>query len=184
MSARNYFTYELKKVNKVVHRGYTNNLERREQEHQQQFPGSHIIQIGRAKSKKNCIEWDKKMHKEPVQEQSIESQVHEKDIDMAKSDGTWFSGADKLIAGSFFIVVLANLGALYQINSRATQDRIDLTSEIKIDRQLMVKSINDLRIETLAKYDKLQVELKQDREKNTDRYIKAMEKYYSLTKDD
>ena len=60
---RNYYTYEQKTGNKVNHRGITNDLDRREQEHQEQFPGSHIKQVGIAKTKEGALEWERRQDK-------------------------------------------------------------------------------------------------------------------------
>jgi predicted GIY-YIG superfamily endonuclease len=42
---RDTFKYHFKIGNKIVHSGITNDLERREQEHQQKWPGGHIKQV-------------------------------------------------------------------------------------------------------------------------------------------
>jgi len=44
---------------KIVHRGITNDLSRREQEHQQEFPGSKIKQIGLAVTRDSALEWER-----------------------------------------------------------------------------------------------------------------------------
>ncbi|MCY3883195.1 MAG: hypothetical protein OXG61_13885 [Chloroflexi bacterium] len=44
MAERDTYKYHLKKGNKVVHRGITNDLDRHQTEHQAQFPGAKIEQ--------------------------------------------------------------------------------------------------------------------------------------------
>ncbi|MGR3220581.1 MAG: GIY-YIG nuclease family protein [Candidatus Anammoxibacter sp.] len=56
---RNTFKYHQKVGNKIVHGGITNDLERREQEHQQKWPKSHISRIGRATTEEAAREWEK-----------------------------------------------------------------------------------------------------------------------------
>ncbi len=41
------YKYQFKIGNRIVHGGITNDLERREQEHQQKWPKGHIKQVGR-----------------------------------------------------------------------------------------------------------------------------------------
>lgn len=60
---RNITTYELRQGRKVVHRGITNNPERRESEHQEQFPNSKLTPVGRAKTKEGALEWEKGQNK-------------------------------------------------------------------------------------------------------------------------
>lgn len=57
---RNTYTYVFKVRNKIVHGGQTKDLEEREQEHQQQWSKGHIVQVGRKKTKKGALEWEKK----------------------------------------------------------------------------------------------------------------------------
>jgi len=54
------YRYHFKQGKKVVHRGITDDLERREREHQQKNPSGHIIQIGRRTSKEAALEWERK----------------------------------------------------------------------------------------------------------------------------
>ena len=55
--------YHYKKGNKIVHSGITNNLERREQEHENKWPGGHIKQVGRKTTEDAAREWEKKQKK-------------------------------------------------------------------------------------------------------------------------
>ena len=43
---RDTYKYDFKVGNKIVHRGITKDLDRREQEHQQKWPKGHIKQVG------------------------------------------------------------------------------------------------------------------------------------------
>ncbi|WP_420635829.1 hypothetical protein [Candidatus Palauibacter sp.] len=57
---RNTYKYEFKRGNKVVHSGITNDLERRESEHQRQ-PGwekGHIKQVGRRTTGERALRWE------------------------------------------------------------------------------------------------------------------------------
>ena len=59
MTNRNTYKYQQKIGNKVIHGGITNDLERREQEHQQKWPNSHIKQIGRRTTEEAARQWEK-----------------------------------------------------------------------------------------------------------------------------
>ena len=54
MAERDTYKYHLKDGGKVVHRGITNDLERRESEHQQEHPGTTISQVGRRTDPRRC----------------------------------------------------------------------------------------------------------------------------------
>ncbi len=56
---RDTYKYHLKSGKQVVHRGVTNNLSRREQEHQTEYPGAEIIQIGRKTTREAALEWER-----------------------------------------------------------------------------------------------------------------------------
>lgn len=58
MAERDTYKYHLKKGNKVVHRGITNDLERREAEHQGRLPGTKIEQIGRRTTRDAALKWE------------------------------------------------------------------------------------------------------------------------------
>ena len=45
--------------NRVVHGGITNDLERREADHQQRWPNSHITQVGRRTTPEAARQWEK-----------------------------------------------------------------------------------------------------------------------------
>lgn len=56
---RDTYKYHLKSGRPVVHRGITNNLSRREQEHQTKYPGSKIKQVGRRTTRQAALEWER-----------------------------------------------------------------------------------------------------------------------------
>ena len=56
---RNTKKYVFKNGNKIVHGGITNDLDRREEEHKQRWPGGHIKQVGRATTKEAALNWEK-----------------------------------------------------------------------------------------------------------------------------
>ena len=57
---RDWYTYQFKSVNKVLHGGITQDPERREKEHQREIdPNGHLKLIGRAKTEKGAREWEK-----------------------------------------------------------------------------------------------------------------------------
>ncbi len=62
MSNRNYYKYHFKVGNKIVHRGITNDLDRREEEHQQKWANGHITQQGNAVSKESALDWERDQH--------------------------------------------------------------------------------------------------------------------------
>lgn len=56
---RDTYKYQFKIGNKIVHGGITDDLERREDEHQQKWPSGHIRQIGRKTTEDVAREWEK-----------------------------------------------------------------------------------------------------------------------------
>ena len=56
---RDTYKYHYKIGNKIVHGGITNDLERREQEHQDKWPKGHIKQVGRRTTEEAAREWEK-----------------------------------------------------------------------------------------------------------------------------
>ncbi len=59
MSNRDTYKYHLKIGNKIVHRGITDDLDRREEEHQQKWPSGHIKQVGRRTTRDAALEWER-----------------------------------------------------------------------------------------------------------------------------
>lgn len=54
------YKYHLKVGKKVVHRGICCDLEDREMRHQQEFPGSRIVQVGRKTTRDAALKWERK----------------------------------------------------------------------------------------------------------------------------
>lgn len=60
---RDTYKYHYKRDNKIVKSGITEDLERREKEHQRKWPGGHIIQVGRRTTKEAAKAWEDKQKK-------------------------------------------------------------------------------------------------------------------------
>ena len=56
---RDTYKYQFKVGNKIVHGGVTNNLNRRESEHQQKWSEGHIKQVGRRTTEEAARNWEK-----------------------------------------------------------------------------------------------------------------------------
>lgn len=56
---RDTYKYHLKDGKRIVHRGITNDLSRREQEHQAEYPGVRIRQVGRRTTREAALEWER-----------------------------------------------------------------------------------------------------------------------------
>ncbi len=62
--ARNTYKYHFKTGSKIVHTGITSDLERREQEHKQNFGESgHIKQVGHATTRDAALKWESEQAK-------------------------------------------------------------------------------------------------------------------------
>ena len=59
MTKRNTYKYHFKDGNKVIHRGITNDPQRREGEHLQDFSGGHLKQIGRRTTRDAALKWER-----------------------------------------------------------------------------------------------------------------------------
>lgn len=57
--SRDTYKYQFKVGNKIVHGGITDDLERREGEHQQKRPKGHIKQVGRKTTEDAARQWEK-----------------------------------------------------------------------------------------------------------------------------
>jgi len=57
---RDQYKYQYKIGNKIIHGGITDDLERREQEHQKKWPKGHITQVGCRTTEEAAREWEKK----------------------------------------------------------------------------------------------------------------------------
>lgn len=58
MASRDTYKYHFKRGNKIVHSGITSDLERREQEHKQEWPDGHIFQVGRRTTEEAAKKWE------------------------------------------------------------------------------------------------------------------------------
>lgn len=58
MTERDTYKYVFKVGNRIMHGGKTNDLERREQEHQQEHPTGHIKQVGRKTTEEAARKWE------------------------------------------------------------------------------------------------------------------------------
>ena len=56
---RDTYKYHLKLGNKTVHRGITDDLNRRQQEHQQEFPGAVTRKIGNKTTREAALRWER-----------------------------------------------------------------------------------------------------------------------------
>ena len=62
--SRDTYKYHFKNGNKIVHTGITNDLDRREQEHQQNFGKSgHIKQVGNRTTRDAALKWESEQAK-------------------------------------------------------------------------------------------------------------------------
>ena len=60
MPRRDTYKYHFKKGNRIVHVGITEDLERREQEHQRHYGESgHISQVGKRTTKEAALAWER-----------------------------------------------------------------------------------------------------------------------------
>lgn len=59
LNSRDTYKYYFKIGNKIVHSGITNDLERREKEHQQKWSKGHILQVGRRTTEEAARKWEK-----------------------------------------------------------------------------------------------------------------------------
>ena len=57
---RDTYKYHIKRGNKILHTGITNDLRRREYEHQQKYDdnGVHIKQVGNRTTREAALEWE------------------------------------------------------------------------------------------------------------------------------
>lgn len=65
MAERDTRKYQVKQGRTVVHRGITYDLARREAEHQQDYPGSRIEQVGRRTTREAALKWEREGGKRP-----------------------------------------------------------------------------------------------------------------------
>jgi predicted GIY-YIG superfamily endonuclease len=58
MAERDTYKYVFKVGNKIIHGGITDDLERREQQHQQEHPKGHIKQVGHKTTEEAARKWE------------------------------------------------------------------------------------------------------------------------------
>ena len=56
---RETYKYHVKVGRKVVDGGITNDLERRQNDRRRQYPGSHLVQVGRRSTEEAARDWEK-----------------------------------------------------------------------------------------------------------------------------
>lgn len=56
---RDTYKYQFKQGHTIKHRGITDDLERREQEHQRKYGSGHITQIGRQTTREAAEKWER-----------------------------------------------------------------------------------------------------------------------------
>ena len=62
--SRDTYKYHFKEGHKIVHTGITNDLERREQEHKQNFGNSgHIKKVGNVTTRDAALKWESEQAK-------------------------------------------------------------------------------------------------------------------------
>lgn len=59
MAKRNTVKYQFKVGNKIVHRGITNDLDRREQEHRETWKRGHILKVGNKTTREKALQWER-----------------------------------------------------------------------------------------------------------------------------
>ena len=59
MSERDTYKYHLKQGRKIVHKGITFDLNRREAQHQEEYPGSRIKPVGRRVGREAALKWER-----------------------------------------------------------------------------------------------------------------------------
>ena len=56
---RDTYKYQFRNGRKIVHGGITDDLERREQEHQREWPNGRLTQVGRITTEEAARKWEK-----------------------------------------------------------------------------------------------------------------------------
>ncbi|MCY4260387.1 MAG: hypothetical protein OXC91_09010 [Rhodobacteraceae bacterium] len=56
---RNTYRYHFKKDRRIVHTGITNDLARREAEHQNAYGGGHIVKVGYMTTRDAALKWER-----------------------------------------------------------------------------------------------------------------------------
>lgn len=60
---RETFKYDFKRGTTIAHSGITNDLDRRENEHQQRWPDGRIVPVGRATTTERARRWERTKHR-------------------------------------------------------------------------------------------------------------------------
>lgn len=68
MAEQDTYRYYLKKGGKIVHRGITNDLNRREAEHQVRYPDSKLEPQGRRVTRESALKWERQGGKRTYQQ--------------------------------------------------------------------------------------------------------------------
>lgn len=64
MAKRDTYKYHLKRGNSIIRSGITNDLDRREKEHQQTFGANvHVKKVGNISTKEGAREWEEQQKK-------------------------------------------------------------------------------------------------------------------------
>lgn len=64
MAFRNTYKYHLKRGNEIIRSGITNDLDRREDEHQREFGEDvHVTKVGRATTREGAKDWEKEQQR-------------------------------------------------------------------------------------------------------------------------
>lgn len=63
MKEKDTYKYHLKLGNKIIDSSITYDLVRREAEHQREFPGSRVVQVGQRTTWSKAQEWEKRVKK-------------------------------------------------------------------------------------------------------------------------
>lgn len=58
---RDTYRYYLKLGNKIIDKSITDDLVRREANHQEEFPGSRVIQVGKCTTRQAALDWERRV---------------------------------------------------------------------------------------------------------------------------
>jgi len=59
MAKRDTYKYHFKQGNRIVHRGITNDVDRRESEHLNDYGNGHLIQVGNRTTRDAALQWER-----------------------------------------------------------------------------------------------------------------------------
>ena len=63
MATRDTLKYDFLRGGRIIHSGITTDLDRRESEHQREFRGGHIRQVGRRTTREAAMNWEGRKRK-------------------------------------------------------------------------------------------------------------------------